>query len=130
MRLFRVRLTVRQMMVVVAVAGVALALVDAIRQAFTPSDWVDVTVRNVPRGIRQIYLIADGPGGPRALNWYHAKVFAFTQPAIGGEQWYSNLPVDQRFAPVQWPPAVRGTGVPGATLGWSVGVVVVRTGRP
>jgi hypothetical protein len=108
MRFPRVRLTVRRMMAIVAVAGVALALADAARELFAPSDWVDVTVRNVPPGLRQVYLIADGPDGPRALNWYFDKVFAFTTPPrIGGQQWYSNRPADQRFAPVQWPLAER-----------------------
>ena len=107
MRFPGVRLTVWRMMVVVAVVTVALALAVGAQQLVSPSDWVEVTVRNVPPALRQIYLIADGPDGPRALDWYHAKVFAFTQPARFGEAWYSNRPADQRFAPVQWPLAKR-----------------------
>ena len=68
-----VRLTVRRMMVVVAVVAVALALAVGAPQLVSPSDWVEVTVRNVPPALRHIYLIADGPDGPRALDWYHAK---------------------------------------------------------
>ena len=103
------RFTVRRLMAVVAVVGVAFALAYAARQLFAPSDWVDVTVRNVPPALRQIYLIADGPDGPRALNWYHAKVVAFTEPARMGQLWYRNWnrPADQRFAPLQWPVAKR-----------------------
>ena len=63
-------------------------------------------MRNVPPALRQIYLIADGPDGPRALDWY-AKVVAFTEPARFGEEWYTNRPADQRFAPVRWPLAKR-----------------------
>ena len=107
MRFPRVRLTVRRMMVVVAVVAVALALAVGAQQLVSPSDWVEVTVRNVPPALRQIYLIADGPDGPRALDWYHAKVVAFTEPARFGEEWYTNRPADQRFAPVQWPLAKR-----------------------
>jgi hypothetical protein len=108
MRFPRVRLTLRRMMVVVAVAAVTLSLANGARQLFSPSDWVDVTVRNVPPGLRQVYLIADGPDGPRALNWYFDKVVAFTAPPrIGDQQWHSNGPADQRFAPVQWPLARR-----------------------
>ncbi len=109
MRMPRMRFTVRRLMAVVAVVGVALALASAARQPFSPSDWVDVTVRNVPPELRQIYLIADGPDGPRALDWYHAKVIAFTEPARMGQLWYRNWnrPADQRFAPLQWPVAKR-----------------------
>jgi hypothetical protein len=107
MRFPRVRLTVRRMMVIVAVVAVALALAVGAREFVAPSDWVEVTVRNVPPGLRQIYLIADGPDGPRALDWYLAKVFAFTEPARLGQEWYWGRPADQRFAPVQWPLAKR-----------------------
>jgi hypothetical protein len=77
------------------------------RQPFSPSDWVEIIVRNVPKGLRQIYLIADGRDGPRALNWYHSKVFVFEEPGIDGQEWYRNYPEDQRFAPVQWQNARR-----------------------
>ena len=106
MKFPRVRLTVRRMMVVVAVVAVALALAIGAREQVAPSDWVEVTVRNVPPGLRQIYLIADGPGGPRALDWYHAKLFAFTMPARFGEGWYHRT-ADQRVADVRWPLAKR-----------------------
>ena len=68
------------MMAIVAVLGVALALADFARQPFASSDWVNVTVRNVPASLRQLYLIADSPDGARALNWYFDKLFAFTEP--------------------------------------------------
>jgi hypothetical protein len=104
----RVRFTVRRMLAIVAVVGVAFALADVARQPFAPSDWVNVTVRNVPPRLRQLYLIADGPDGARALNWYFDKLFAWTEPPrIAGQQWYSNRPADERFAPVQWPLANR-----------------------
>ena len=98
MRFPRVRLTVRRMMAVVALAGVALALADAARQLVAPSDWVDVTVRNVPPGLRQVYLIADGPDGPRALNWYFEKVFAFTPSAtlMFPSGWWATFGVSRR----------------------------------
>src|SRR5438270_8885024 len=108
MRFPRVRLTVRRMMAIVAVVGVAFALADVARQPFAPSDWVDVTVRNVPPGLRQVYLIADGPEGPHALNWYSSKVFVSTEdPRKFGQLWYRKYPDDERSAPLQWPVAKR-----------------------
>jgi hypothetical protein len=97
-------MTTRRLMIVFAIAW----LIYLARQPFSPSDWVDVTVLNVPKGIRQLYLIADGRDGPRALNWSHAKVVVDAEsPRIGGQEWYRNYPADQRFAPVQWPKARR-----------------------
>ncbi|WP_165226107.1 hypothetical protein [Aquisphaera insulae] len=107
MRLPRIRLTVRQMMALVAVAAVVLALVHGARELVAPSDWVDVTVRNVPPGLRQIYLIADGPDGPRAFNWYFDKLLAWTESSQLGQNWYRNPPSGQRFGHVQWPLAGR-----------------------
>jgi hypothetical protein len=108
MRLPRQQFTVRQTMVAVAVVGIALVLLDVARQPFARSDWVEVTVRNVPRGLRQFYLIADGPEGPHALNWYHSMVTVWTDdPRKCGQSWYWNYPDEQRFAPVRWPDAER-----------------------
>jgi hypothetical protein len=91
--------------------GVVLAvllLLYIMRLPFAPSDWVEVTVRNVPKGLRQIYLIADRREGVRALNTYHAKVAAFTEdPRRGGQGWYSNSPEGERFGEKQWPNAHR-----------------------
>jgi hypothetical protein len=85
----------------------ALGFFYVVRQPFSPSDWVDVTVRNVPKGLRQIYLIADGRDGPRAFNWYHSKLIVSEFPGIGGQEWYGNYPDDQRFAALQWQNARR-----------------------
>jgi hypothetical protein len=79
MRWPRLRYTVRRMMVAVAAVGIALGLLEVARRPFAPADWVEVTVLNVPRGLRQIYLIADGPEGPHALNWYFCKVLVWTE---------------------------------------------------
>ena len=42
-----------------------------------------------------------------ADDWYHSKVFVIEFPGIGGQEWYSNYPEDQRVAPVQWQNARR-----------------------
>jgi hypothetical protein len=67
MRMPRVRLTMRRLMAVVAGVAVALALANGPRQLVAPSDWVDVTVRNVPPGLRRRFgsRMSRGPRPPR-----------------------------------------------------------------
>src|SRR4051794_20794219 len=64
-------------------------LLYLLREPFAPTDWVELTVRHVPPGTRQIYLIADRADGVRALSWYISKVIAdAVDPRHGGEMWY------------------------------------------
>jgi hypothetical protein len=83
-------------------------LFDVIRQPFAPTDWVEVTVRNVPLDLRQIYLIADGRDGVRALNWYQSMlIVSEADPRRFGQQLSWNRPQNERFATIQWPSARR-----------------------
>src|SRR5207248_2092442 len=84
------------------------ALLVWVRNQFSPPDWVEVTIRRVPAGVRHLYLIADGPAGARTLLWYHSMVFPFTSnPSSRVDEWNWNVPPDQRRGPVKWPHASR-----------------------
>jgi hypothetical protein len=103
-RIFRFYKTASMLVVALLISGILLAA----REIFSPTDWVEVTVRNVPKGLRQIYLIADGRDGVSALRFYHAKVVVdAADPRHFGAGWYWNRPEDERFAPLQWPSAHR-----------------------
>ena len=81
-----------------------------------------MTVRNVPRGLRQFYLVADGPGGATGpqLVRFHAHRLEREDPREGGQMWYWNYPDDQRFAPLQWPDAERDSPRPCPDGTWAL----------
>jgi hypothetical protein len=86
---------------------VAFGVYYVVRQPFSPSDWVEVTIRNIPKGVRKIYLIADGPDGPRAFSEYRSKVVVFPVPPRFEEEPFGDDPMYQYFDAVQWPNAHR-----------------------
>jgi hypothetical protein len=89
-------------------AVLAVVLLVWLRNQFSPPDWVEVTVRRVPVGIRRLHLIADGPAGARTLLWYYSKVFPFTSdPGSREDEWNWNTPPDVRQGSIQWPLASR-----------------------
>jgi hypothetical protein len=66
-------------------AVVAIAAYGLFRLA-NPSDWVEVTFRNLPQGTREPYLVADRPGGLRIMSPYVSMVLPFPLPVRLGQQ--------------------------------------------
>lgn len=83
------------------------ACLACIRDIFSPSDWVMLTLRNVPVGAQQLYVVADRPEGIRALDFYFSMVTAHVEPARLGHTWFPNRLEDGLVADVQWPVARR-----------------------
>jgi hypothetical protein len=44
---------------------------------FNPTDWIEVAIEGLPADTRFMCLVADGPQGVEAMNWYHSKLGAF-----------------------------------------------------
>jgi hypothetical protein len=42
---------------------------------FNPRDWVETTIVGLPADTRFVCLVADGPQGPKAMEWYGFKLF-------------------------------------------------------
>lgn len=99
----RPRFTVRSLMVWIAVGTVVVVALEAIRNVFNPSDWVEVTVTNAPPNVDAVYILADTPAGPLPLPWYHSKVIPLTfDPRESGGELRGNGSAD-----VQWLEASR-----------------------
>ena len=80
----------------------------SVHNIFSPTDWVDVTVQNLPADTRQIHLIADVSGHIQALRIYHSKVLPFTEGSGQAiDQWDGGSTKGQRFGSLQWPWADR-----------------------
>ena len=70
----------------------------SVHNIFSPTDWVDVTVQNLPADTRQIHLIADVSGHIQALRIYHSKVLPFTEGSGQAiDQWDGGSTKGQRF---------------------------------